>query len=177
MLSFVSPLSQAESGAEPELRKRLISALADISEKYDRYDMAVWTADFEQRLRPFLKRDRDRLQLLEHVYIESQRANLDAALVLAVIEVESHFDRYAISEAGARGLMQIMPFWSAEIGNGADNLFQLETNLRFGCTILRYYLDREKGDLTRALARYNGSLGRMTYPNKVYKALDRHWRG
>jgi len=95
--------------------------------------------------------------------------------VLAVIEVESRFDQYAISVSGARGLMQIMPFWLDEIGISDKNLFLMRTNLRMGCTILRYYLDIESGDLTRALARYNGSLGRYAYPNKVIAALNSRW--
>ena len=95
--------------------------------------------------------------------------------MLAVIEVESAFDRFAISHAGALGLMQVMPFWLDEIGRPGDNLFEVQTNLRFGCTILKYYLDMEKGNLINALGRYNGSYGRMKYPNKVLKALNRRW--
>jgi len=102
-------------------------------------------------------------------------AEVAPELVLAVIDVESNFDRYAISVAGARGLMQIMPFWLDEIGRPNDNLIHIATNLRFGCTILKYYLDMENGDLQRALGRYNGSLGRRTYPNKVLDKLREKW--
>jgi soluble lytic murein transglycosylase-like protein len=89
--------------------------------------------------------------------------------------VESNFDRFAISSAGARGLMQVMPFWLDEIGRPDDDLFDIETNLRFGCTILRHYLDRERGDRVRALARYNGSLGQTWYPQRVFTALSQRW--
>ena len=105
----------------------------------------------------------------------TSRARLPPELVLALIQVESRFDRFAISSAGAQGLMQIMPFWLKQIGRPGDNLFKSTTNLRMGCTILRYYLDKEKGDMTRALARYNGSLGSHVYPNLVYSALRTRW--
>jgi soluble lytic murein transglycosylase-like protein len=107
--------------------------------------------------------------------MEASRAKLPPELVLAVIQVESNFDRFAISEAGARGLMQVMPFWLKELGRPDDNLFDAQTNLRFGCTILRYYLDREKGNRVRALARYNGSIGSFRYPNLVFAALRDKW--
>ena len=111
-------------------------------------------------------------QLLE---ISSSLPISNTILVLALINVESNFDRFAISYAGARGLMQIMPFWLDEIGRPDDNLFHIKTNLRFGCTILRHYLDRERGDLTKALARYNGSVGRRVYPDKVMNRLSGRW--
>jgi len=109
------------------------------------------------------------------VHYEASRVDIEPELVLAVIEVESRFDEYAISVSGARGLMQIMPFWLEEIGISDQNLFKMRTNLRMGCTILRYYMDMEPNDLGRALARYNGSLGRTVYPNKVIKALRKNW--
>ena len=95
--------------------------------------------------------------------------------MLAVIEVESHFDRFAISRVGAQGMMQVMPFWREEIGRPGDNLVRVDTNLRYGCTILKFYLDKEKGDLRRALGRYNGSLGKRKYPNKVIDKLSTKW--
>ena len=116
------------------------------------------------------------LRLLREIHYEASRANLYPELVLAVIEVESNFNQFAISHAGALGLMQVMPFWLKEIGRPNDNLFNLKTNLRMGCTILRYYLDMEKGDLTQALARYNGSKGSSRYSNKVFAALNKRWR-
>jgi soluble lytic murein transglycosylase-like protein len=117
----------------------------------------------------------ERIEILQRVHYEATRAELPPELVLAVIDVESNFDRFAISVAGARGLMQIMPFWLDEIGRPNDNLMHIETNLRFGCTILKYYLEIEKGDLQRALGRYNGSLGKRKYPNKVLDKLRLKW--
>src|SRR5690606_32275087 len=117
---------------------------------------------------------RQRVDFLQAVRYEAQRAGLDPQLVLALIEVESYFRRYAISRAGARGYMQVMPFWTGVIGDGdPSKLFDMRTNLRYGCTILRHYLDMERGDLFRALGRYNGSLGRSDYPNAVLRAWKR----
>lgn len=135
----------------------------------------AWLAEMSARLSKFIADAREREIILLNVQYEAKRAGLDVQLVLGLIEVESMFRRYAISSVGARGLMQVMPFWARHIGTQQHNLFDIRTNLRYGCTILRYYIDREKGDVTRALARYNGSLGRMVYPNKVYAALNRHW--
>ncbi|MCP5149486.1 MAG: lytic transglycosylase domain-containing protein [Ectothiorhodospiraceae bacterium] len=131
--------------------------------------------DMSGRLSARMPDPRERLVLLRHVHREASRTGLPPELVLAVIEVESNFDRFAISEAGARGLMQIMPFWLDEIGRPNDNLFHVATNLRFGCTILRHYLDRERGRLGRALARYNGSLGKTWYPERVFRAMRVRW--
>jgi soluble lytic murein transglycosylase-like protein len=114
-------------------------------------------------------------QFLALVRYESMRAGLDPHLVLAVIDVESKFRKYAVSKAGARGLMQVMPFWVKELGEPGHNLFNERINLRYGCTILRHYLDRERGNVANALARYNGSLGQADYPNRVQKALREHW--
>ena len=112
---------------------------------------------------------------LAMVRYESMRAGLDPHVVLAVIDIESKFRKYAVSKAGARGLMQVMPFWVREIGAPTDNLFQERINLRYGCTILRHYLDRERGNLSNALGRYNGSLGQPDYPNRVLKAWKERW--
>ena len=114
-------------------------------------------------------------ELLGLVRYEAMRAGLDPHLVLAVIEVESKFRKYAVSRAGARGMMQVMPFWVKEIGAPKDNLFQERTNLRYGCTILRHYLDRERGNLVSALGRYNGSLGQRDYSSRVLRALKERW--
>lgn len=118
---------------------------------------------------------RTRLAFLKTTRYEAQRAGLDPQLVLGLIEVESGFRKHAVSSAGARGYMQVMPFWVREIGTSDQNLFNLRTNLRYGCTILRHYLDIEKGDLFRALGRYNGSLGRPEYPNMVRAAWEKRW--
>jgi soluble lytic murein transglycosylase-like protein len=131
-----------------------------------------WLAAMSQRL---AKRIPDRVQreeLLVTVHYEAKRAGLDPQMVLGLIQVESNFRKYAVSRAGARGYMQVMPFWVKLIGTTEDNLFHLRTNLRYGCVILRHYLDIEKGNLFRALGRYNGSLGKPEYPNMV----ERAWR-
>jgi soluble lytic murein transglycosylase-like protein len=109
------------------------------------------------------------------VRYEGMRSGLDPHLLLAVIDIESKFRKYAVSSAGARGLMQVMPFWVKEIGEPGHNLFQERLNLRYGCTILRHYLDRERGNMANALARYNGSLGKDDYPARVLKALRERW--
>jgi soluble lytic murein transglycosylase-like protein len=116
-----------------------------------------------------------RTDFLKTVHYESTRAGLDPELVLGLIEVESGFKKYAVSRVGARGYMQVMPFWVNEIGTKEHNLFHLKTNLRYGCTILRHYLDVEKGNLYRALGRYNGTLGKPDYPNLVRAAWHNHW--
>jgi soluble lytic murein transglycosylase-like protein len=128
-----------------------------------------------QRLHRKVKDPQERLLILKTVHYEAARADLPPELVLSVIDIESNFDRFAISSAGARGLMQVMPFWLDEIGRPGDDLFDIHTNLRMGCTILRHYLDREKGNRTRALARYNGSVGKVWYPQRVYSALRKRW--
>jgi len=161
---------------DPELKAELIKALTSEQGHYDRFDMEVWVTDISTRLQKFVKDPDERMVILRAIYQESVRAKLEPELVLAVIEVESHFDRFAISRVGARGLMQIMPFWLDEIGTDGDNLFQIATNLRFGCTILSHYLEKDRGNLSKALARYNGSRGSMRYPNKVYAALKRNWQ-
>lgn len=141
----------------------------------DAGERARWLGEMSQRL---AKRIPDRIyreDLLTSVHYEATRAGLDPQLVLGLIQVESGFRKYAVSSAGARGYMQVMPFWVKLIGGADDNLFHLRTNLRYGCTILRHYLDIEKGDLYRALGRYNGSLGRPEYPNMVRAAWERHW--
>ncbi len=136
-----------------------------------------WLATMSERLpRRWKPEYRQRVDFLNAVRYESQRAGLDPHLVLGLIEVESYFRRYAISRAGARGYMQVMPFWTTVIGDGdATKLFDTRTNLRYGCTILRHYLDIERGNLFRALGRYNGSLGRAEYPDAVLRAWKR-WK-
>ena len=179
LFSSVSLANQQQSIVDQSLKQRLVEALAEKDNNVDRFDAEVWLVDMSNRLKKRLKKqDKDEeklLSLLLHVHHEANRTQLPPELVLAVIQVESNFDRFAISEAGARGLMQVMPFWLKELGRPDDNLFELQANLRFGCTILRYYLDMEKGDIGQALARYNGSRGSFRYPNKVFKALRQTW--
>ncbi|WP_353252166.1 lytic transglycosylase domain-containing protein [Salinisphaera sp. PC39] len=159
----------------PALREALVAAVND-SEGFDnRFAAEVWLLDMSTRLAPLIPDEERRLRLLRAVHREARRTDLPPELVLAVIQVESAFKRYAVSWAGAQGLMQVMPFWVDEIGRPRDNLFDLETNLRYGCTILRHYLDIEDGDLSRALARYNGSTGQYWYPTRVQTALEERW--
>ncbi len=134
-----------------------------------------WLGAMSKRLASRIHEWPARRELLQTVWYESQRAGLDTALVLGLIQVESNFRKYAISSAGARGYMQVMPFWARVIGDGdASKLFHMQTNLRFGCIILRHYLDRKRGDLYLALGRYNGSRGKPAYPNAVF-AAQRLW--
>lgn len=134
-----------------------------------------WLDEMSGRLIKRMPNQEHRLEFLRAVHYEAKRAGLDPQLVLGLIQVESGFKKYAVSSAGARGYMQVMPFWVKLIGGRNDNLFHLRMNLRYGCTILKHYLDIEKGDLFRALGRYNGSLGRPEYPNAVRAAWERHW--
>jgi soluble lytic murein transglycosylase-like protein len=165
----------AEQAPDPELRERLRVAAGAADSFEDRFDAEVWLTDMSARLARQVEDPEERLRILTRVHYEATRAELQPELVLAVIDVESNFDRYAISVAGALGLMQVMPFWREEIGRPGDNLNHIETNLRYGCTILKYYLDKEQGDLQRALGRYNGSLGKRKYPGKVIDKLTRKW--
>jgi soluble lytic murein transglycosylase-like protein len=139
-------------------------------------DYLAWRAEMSLRLTRWLPTEQDRLDLLDTVHYEATRAGLDPQLILGLIQVESAFRKYAVSSAGARGYMQIMPFWVGVIGSPGDNLFHMRTNLRYGCIILRHYLDIEKGNLFRALGRYNGSLGKATYPDKVRTAWEGNWK-
>jgi soluble lytic murein transglycosylase-like protein len=134
-----------------------------------------WLTAMSKRLASRIADRLRREEFLVSVHYEAKRAGLDPQLVLGVIQVESNFRKYAVSRAGAKGYMQVMPFWTQLIGRSDDNLFHLRTNLRFGCVILRHYLDQENGDLFRALGRYNGSLGRPGYPNQVVRAWQRDW--
>jgi len=134
-----------------------------------------WLSTMSERLSRRIADRKYRIELLRAVHYEATRAGLEPELVLGLIQVESGFKKYAVSSAGARGYMQVMPFWVKLIGHPEDNLFHMRTNLRYGCVILRHYLDIEKGDLYRALGRYNGSLGRPEYPNAVRAAWKQKW--
>ncbi len=158
--------------ADEELREVLVRAVADTDSFADRFDAEVWLLDMSRRLSKKMPDVAYRIDLLKQVHYEASRAGLPPELVLALIDVESNFNPYAISSAGARGLMQVMPFWLKKIGKPDDSLFRVHTNLRYGCTILKYYLDKENGNLHHALARYNGSRGQRWYPARV----DRAWR-
>lgn len=145
----------------------------------DQYDSAVWYRLMEPRLRATLPDRGERLELLKHVYCETHRrgeTRLAPGLVMAVIAVESRFDRWAVSSTGAVGLMQVMPFWPERLGMRRYELSRTAANLRMGCAILRYYLRYEHNDVRKALARYNGSIGRRDYPDRVLDQWLR-WRG
>ena len=141
----------------------------------DSMEAINWLTEMSRRLEKRIADRESRLEFLRAVHYEATRAGLDPQLVLGLIQVESGFKKYSVSTAGARGFMQVMPFWIKVIGRNDDNLFHLRTNLRFGCTILRHYLDIEQGDLYRALGRYNGSLGQAEYPNLVRGAWHNQW--
>ena len=141
----------------------------------DSMEAIDWLTEMSRRLEKRIADRESRLEFLRAVHYEATRAGLDPQLVLGLIQVESGFKKYAVSSAGARGFMQVMPFWIRIIGRHDDNLFHLRTNLRYGCTILRHYLDIEQGDLYRTLGRYNGSLGQAEYPNLVRGAWHNQW--
>jgi soluble lytic murein transglycosylase-like protein len=181
LLALAAGLREARAGAQIEepladaVRTALAAAVADGAPPRPRFDSIEerlaylrWLGAASERLKKRKSEPRTRLEFLESAWYESKRAGLETALVLGLIQVESGFRKYAISAAGARGYMQVMPFWARMIGDGdANRLFHMQTNLRFGCVILRHYLDVERGDMFLALGRYNGSRGRADYPNQV----------
>lgn len=158
------------------VRASLASAVRDRTpvDVEDR-ETRLWIANQTRRIAPHVGDEEHARELLQLVHYEARRAGLDPQLVLAVIDVESQFRKYAVSAAGARGLMQVMPFWVKEIGTPSQDLFDWRTNVRYGCTILRFYLDRENGNMVNALARYNGSLGKADYPKRVIRAWRTRW--
>ncbi|BAL97585.1 lytic transglycosylase domain-containing protein [Rubrivivax gelatinosus] len=187
-LPLAAACGAARAGAQVEepladaVRTALAAAVADgappkpsFARIEDRLAYLRWLGAASEKLKRRKSENRTRLEFLETVWYESRRAGLETSLVLGLIQVESGFRKYAISRAGARGYMQVMPFWARLIGDGdASRLFHMQTNLRFGCVILRHYLDAERGDLFMALGRYNGSRGRPEYPGMVFGAR-RSW--
>ncbi|WOB07474.1 lytic transglycosylase domain-containing protein [Piscinibacter gummiphilus] len=181
-LALIPPVARAGAQVEEPMadavRSALSAAIANSAPPKpvfdnieDRLAYLKWLGEMSNRLKKRKAEHVARVEFLETVWYESIRAGLEASLVLGVIQVESGFRKYAISRVGARGYMQVMPFWARLIGDGdAARLFHMQTNLRFGCVILRHYLDRERGDLYMALGRYNGSRGRPEYPNLVFGA-------
>jgi soluble lytic murein transglycosylase-like protein len=179
---------QARAGAQIEepladsVRTALSSAIAnsappvpEFADTEARLAYLRWLGAMSARLRKRKTEWLERKEFLQTVWYESRRAGLDTGLVLGLIQVESNFRKFAVSSAGARGYMQVMPFWTRVIGDGdASKLFHMQTNLRFGCVILRHYVDRERGDLFMALGRYNGSRGKPQYPNAVF-ASGKAW--
>ena len=185
LLSFLCLSSVCQAGSQREeplsnsvkaLMQKSISDLASPRLIFaSETEGQAWMSDMSQRLAKRLPDATYRQEFLRSVYYEATRAGLDPQLVLGLIQVESGFKKYAVSSVSARGYMQVMPFWVKSIGNSDHNLFHLRLNLRYGCTILRHYLDIERGDLYRALGRYNGSLGKPQYPNLVVGAWRKNW--
>jgi soluble lytic murein transglycosylase-like protein len=182
LAACVAPLeahagAQVEERLAPSVASGLSRAVADNPVPHDylaRPAVREWLVAMSPKLASRLPDEAARIDFLATVHYEATRAGLDPQLVLGVIHHESNFRKYAVSSADARGLMQVMPFWVRLIGTADQNLFQLRTNLRYGCTILRHYLDVENGDVYRALGRYNGSLGQAEYPTAVMTAMKRY---
>jgi len=176
--SWGQPATNSAAGTKIDtgLRAILLEAVADAGSFEDRYDAEVWLTDVSQRLAPQVPDLDERLEILRTVHHEAVRSDLAPELVLAVIEVESNFDRFAISSSSALGLMQVMPFWVEELGGSSQSdLFDINYNVLLGCRILKYYLDMENGELVGGLGRYNGSLGYRNYSDRVINALRNKW--
>jgi len=175
LCSAVSISDAKEETEQVELRDFLKTTIKIADSFNDRFDAEVWLVDMSGRLKPFIKNPKERLELLRAVHREAKLSKLKPDLVLALIEIESRFDNFAISRAGAQGLMQVMPFWKKEIGRPNDNLTNIATNLSYGCRILQFYLKKENGNWMNALARYNGSYGQYWYPERVMNAWRKRW--
>lgn len=185
LLTAAVPVSSAHAGAqvyEPlsaSIRAALYKSISDQAVPYLAFrtlaEARAWLSAMSKRLATRMPDRIRREEFLVTVHYEAKRAGLDPQLVLGLIQVESNFHKYAVSYAGARGYMQVMPFWTKLIGRSDDNLFHLRTNLRYGCVILRHYLDMENGNLFRALGRYNGTLGQAEYPDMVVHAWQKDW--
>jgi len=168
--------SDARSAPDPELRTILVAAIAEADSFDDRFDAEVWLTDMSRRLARQVPDAKERVTILKAVHRHATHADVAPELVLAVIDVESNFDHFAISSASALGLMQVMPFWVPELGYKDKNeLFSIDINILLGCRILSYYLEMERGDLVQGLARYNGSVGRRVYSDKVIERLRTKW--
>ncbi len=167
---------QAAEIHDPALIRKLATSLSGELEQDDRFDAQVWLISSEARLKKYVEDERERLIILRSTYREAHRQGLDPDLVLSLMQVESAFDRFAVSRVGAQGLMQIMPFWLDEIGRPRDNLTEIDTNIRYGTTILAHYIEISNADLVEALARYNGSRGRLKYPEKVVTVWRSSWQ-
>jgi soluble lytic murein transglycosylase-like protein len=174
------PISQASNRSaqinDIELKQFLQYSLREQQITLDKYDAEVWLESMLSRMQRYkIERD-EALSILRAVYQEAKLSDIEPDLVLAVIAIESSFDRFAISPVGAQGLMQVMPFWKKEIGRNSDNLTDIAVNIRYGCKILQFYLQKSKGNLSEALARYNGSFGRTFYSEKVLVTWQRYWQ-
>jgi soluble lytic murein transglycosylase-like protein len=171
-----TPIEVPRQAVDEELKTELKQAILAADSFKDRFDAEVWLIAMSHKLKRYIKDPKERLDVLRKVHKEATRARLEPELVLAVIQIESAFNPYAVSVVGAQGMMQVMPFWKKEIGRAEDNLINLDTNLRYGTTILRHYIDREKGNVATGLARYNGSYGSYKYSRKVMDAWFDRWR-
>jgi soluble lytic murein transglycosylase-like protein len=171
-----SPDLNQRQPIDDELKTELKQAILAADSFEDRFDAEVWLTAMAHKLKRYIKDPKERLSILRKVHKEAKRAGLEPELVLAVIQIESAFDSYAVSVVGAQGMMQVMPFWKKEIGRVDDNLINIDTNLRYGTTILKHYIDREKGNIATGLARYNGSYGSYKYSRKVMNAWFDRWR-
>lgn len=176
MISALAASSAPDEDERRAIRAELAAVLSANDDGRDRFDAEVWLTTVEPRLARFLRDSDARLLLLAEVWQEAARHDIDPDLAMAVIEVESSFDRFAISSAGAQGLMQVMPFWKYELGRSEDNLTAVATNVRYGMTILAHYLQRESGDAVRALTRYHGNVRDFSYPDRVFRAWNARWR-
>lgn len=176
LLASLALPSWADRQQDPALGRFLQKTLKEAPCFEDQFEKKVWLATMEPKLKKAVKDDAERAEILHHVFCEARRLQLPPGLVMAVIDVESRFDRWAVSSAGAVGLMQVMPFWPNQLGMTNHELVRIPQNVRMGCTILKFYLDREKGDYTKALARYNGSVGRRNYADLVLVRLANRWQ-
>ncbi len=174
-LASITPTDNPQD-IDQELRQLLIDTIADSDSFNDRYDAEVWLVSKRDSMTKFIKDPEESMNMLKRIHSAARQADLQPEIVLALLEVESHFNRYAVSRVGAQGMMQVMPFWKEEIGRPEDNLTDIDTNLRYGCTILKHYLNRANGHLPEALARYNGSYGKLWYPRRVMDAWEKNWR-
>ena len=175
VLPFPQAWGQSQNTKKPDIRLKLSNALKQPDSLQNSFEAEVWLTDMSARLSSYIKAPGPRIKLLRLIYNEAQKASLKPELVLAIIETESAFNQFAVSSSGAQGLMQVMPFWKDIIGRTSDNLTQVHTNLKYGCTILSLYLKQENGNITRALARYNGSLGTTWYANRVIRNWQKNW--
>lgn len=175
IVGMVASSPSAAQQTDPALIQALHQATRNIKEQATDLDALVWLSSMSERLEHRIADPFYRIRLLKTIYAESAIAGLDPQLVLAVMDIESNFDRYALSRAGAQGLMQVMPFWKDVYESPEDDLFNPLVSLRYGCSILRHYIDRHP-NLHDALAAYNGSLGRSTYPDKIMRRLKSRWQ-
>ena len=175
-LAFGAQADRSAQISDAELKAFMAQNVGAKQQAFDKYDAEVWLLGMRSRMSRYRVSPDESIQILRAVYREAKQFELEPDLVLAVIAVESSFNRFAISSVGAQGLMQVMPFWKNELGREDDNLTDIDTNVRYGCSILKYYLGVERGNLVRALARYNGSLGKTYYPERVLVNWEQYWR-